>query len=73
MAGKFKKVNQAHVNYAIERYAKGASLADIAKCINISRQAVWVEWLMGYSTNWTEINHSVMQWFQNKSKRRLKS
>lgn len=33
----------------------------------------WIEWLMGYRTGWTELNVSVMQWFQRKQARRLRS
>lgn len=34
---------------------------------------MWVEWLMGYKIGHTELSASVIQWFQSKSKRRLKS
>lgn len=32
----------------------------------------WVEWLMGYQIEWTELNASVMQWFRSKRKQHLK-
>lgn len=32
----------------------------------------WVEWLMGYKTEWTELDALVTQWFQSKRKKRLK-
>src|SRR5574337_980737 len=34
---------------------------------------VWIEWLMGYSKEWTELEPWAMQWFQSKRKKRLKS
>ncbi len=34
---------------------------------------VWVEWLMGYETAWTELNVLGIQWFRVKSKKHLKS
>jgi hypothetical protein len=33
----------------------------------------WVSCLMGYPTMWLDLEPSVMQWFQSKSKKRLKS
>lgn len=33
----------------------------------------WVEWLMGYPTEYTGLNASVMEWFRSKSKRRSKN
>ena len=32
----------------------------------------WVEWLMGFSSGWTELNDLGIQWFRNKHKRRSK-
>ncbi len=34
---------------------------------------MWVEWLMGYPSGWTELSAWAIPWFQNKSQRRLKS
>ena len=33
----------------------------------------WVEWLMGYPSEWTVLKDSVMQWFLSKRKRRSRS
>lgn len=34
---------------------------------------MWVEWLMGYPTGWTELNVSVIQWYRCKQEKPLKS
>jgi hypothetical protein len=34
---------------------------------------VWVEWLMGYPSGWTELKDWAMQWFRDKRGRRSKS
>ena len=33
---------------------------------------VWIEWLMGYPLQWTDLDHWAMQWFQCKRKKRSK-
>jgi hypothetical protein len=33
----------------------------------------WVAWLMGYPTEWINLEHWVIQWYLSKSKKRLKS
>lgn len=51
---------------------KTPSLATISFGTGGQLSPMWVEWLMGYRTGWTELDASAMQWFQYKSKRRLK-
>ncbi len=41
----------------------------IGKKINV----LFLEWMMGYPLNWTELKPWAMQWFLNKRKKRLKS
>jgi hypothetical protein len=52
-----------------ERQRKSPSLESI---VGGQLNPTWVEWLMGYSTGWTELNALVMQWSRNVRKKRLK-
>lgn len=44
-----------------------------AACTRGKLNPVWIEWLMGFPSKWTELNALGMQWFQSKPARPLKS
>jgi hypothetical protein len=52
---------------------KGNPKDTLPNAIGGTPNPVWVEWLMGYGTGWTELDALATQWFRSKSGKPSKS
>ena len=69
------KVSLDTLDSAVQAYRPGGLLNQDTQEEKISGQLnpQWVEWLMGYRTEYTELSASVTEWFRSKSKPRSKN